>query len=383
MNHQNTVTDQIPAVISSFFTEGEYYEFELYGSGHINESFYVKSKEEGRPDYLLQRINHHIFKDVPGLMSNIKLVTDHLKNKLKDRPESNIDNEVLTLVPAKNGQYHTIDAEGNYWRMYIFLDTNRYDVLETAQQAYEGGRAFGKFQAMLSDMDANLLVESIPQFHHIQMRLNRFNKAVEEDVAGRVKSVQAEIEFIQQRAERMKSILDTSDGSELPVRIIHNDTKFNNVLLDKEDRAQCVIDLDTVMPGYVAFDFGDAIRTIINTAPEDEEHLDKIQLNIPLFEAYTRGYLKEADFFLSQAEIDSLLKGALLIPYEQIVRFLTDYLEGDTYYKIHFPDHNLQRTRAQIELLKKLEDKYDTLEEIVQGIVKAKPAGQLQKTETT
>ena len=383
MSQQNKTYNHIPTVISNFCTDGEHYDFELYGSGHINESFYVKSRDNGHRDYLLQRINHHIFKDVPGLMSNIKLVTDHLKSKLQKASGVNVHNEVLTLIPTKQNQYYMLDHEGSYWRMYDFLNTNRYDVLETEQQAYEGGKAFGKFQTMLSDMDAGLLIETIPQFHNIEMRLSRFDEAICTDVADRVKDVGAEIGFVRERAERMKAILDNSDKSPLPVRIIHNDTKFNNVLLDKQDRAQCVIDLDTVMPGYVAFDFGDAIRTIINTAAEDEENLSKIQLNIPLFKAYTEGYLKEAGFFLSPAEVESLSKGVLLIPYEQIVRFLTDYIEGDTYYKIQFQEHNLQRTCAQIELLKKLEEKYDTLEEIVQEIIETVIQRNHLKTETT
>lgn len=368
MDQNTTITNEISEVIYNFCTEGESYDFELFGSGHINETFFVKRKCDGNKDYLLQRINHHIFKDVPGLMNNIKLVTDHLKNKLANVPGASPELEVLTLIPTKENRFYHLDQNGSYWRMYDFLHSNRYDVLETEQQAYEGGKAFGKFQAMLSDLDAELLIESIPNFHNIEMRLKRFNEAIVNDVAGRVKEVSSEIAFLQERSEAMLKILGLGEGNILPVRIIHNDTKFNNILLDKADKAQCVIDLDTVMPGYVAYDFGDAIRTIINTAAEDEADLSNIQLNIPLFAAYTKGYFKEAGFFLSDREVESLLKGVLLIPYEQIVRFLTDYLEGDTYYKIHFPLHNLQRTRAQIELLTKLEHHYQELDEIVQGI---------------
>ncbi len=368
MNTNDTISIDVNTIISNFCTEEGSYDFELYGSGHINESFYVKNRNGGKRDYLLQRINHYIFKDVPGLMNNIKLVTDHLRDKLKDVPGASEDKEVLKLIPTKDNQYYYKDIQGNYWRMYDFLHCNRYDVLETEQQAYEGGKAFGKFQAMLSDLDAKILIETIPNFHNIEARLRRFNESIIADVAGRVKELTPEITFVQERSQKMLSILGLNGGSELPLRIIHNDTKFNNVLLDKTDKAQCVIDLDTVMPGYVAYDFGDAIRTIINTAAEDEEDLEKIQLNIPLFAAYTKGYFKEAGFFLTSQEVESLLKGALLIPYEQIVRFLTDYVEGDTYYKIHFPTHNLQRTRAQIELLTKLEQQFDVLDEILQDI---------------
>jgi hypothetical protein len=359
---QTNRTVDINSVVSHFCIEGQPADAKPFGSGHINETYCVLNKSSDCPDYLLQRI-HHIFKDVPGLMNNIVLVTNHLKAKLGSDPGAGIDHEVLTPIPTHNHKFYHRDENGDYWRMYHFLDANRYDMLETEQQAYEGGKAFGKFQALLADMDPALLIESIPNFHNVPSRLERFEQAVQKDAANRVKDVADEIAFVRERAKKMTDI--QHDIAKLPVRIIHNDTKFNNVLLDKDDRAQCVIDLDTVMPGYVAFDFGDAIRTIINTAAEDEKDLEKIQLNVPLFKAYVKGYLHEAGAFLSINEIDSLMPGGLLIPYEQTVRFLTDYIEGDVYYKIHFQDHNLQRTRAQMELLKKIEGSYDALEEIV------------------
>jgi len=375
MKQNNSITAHITHVISNFCMEGEISGSEPYGSGHINETFYLKNSNEKCPDYLLQRINNHVFKDVPALMENIRKVTNHLRKKLEKVSDARADKcaascgEVLTLVPTRDEQFFHCDQDGNYWRMYHFLHTNNYDLVQTELQAYEGGKAFGKFQALLADMDAKLLVETIPNFHNIEMRLNSFNKAIHADVVSRVKEVTPEIAFLRERMDAMKEVLTLGKAGRLPLRITHNDTKFNNVLLDKNDHAQCVIDLDTVMPGYVAYDFGDAIRTIINTAVEDEEDLDKINLNIPLFKAYALGYFKEAGGFLTDMEIESLLMGVLLIPYEQTVRFLTDYIEGDTYYKIHFPKHNLQRTRAQMQLLKKLEEKFETLKEIVQDVV--------------
>jgi len=368
--NQNADRSSCPVadIISNFSIQGEVGEGEPYGSGHINETYYVKNMHPGYGDYLLQRINHHVFKDIPSLIENIRIVTGHLRRKLDMIPGAEIHKEVLTLVPTREGRFYYHDPKGNYWRMYHFLHTNRYDVVQTEQQAYEGGKAFGKFQALLSDLDAGLLVETIPHFHNIGMRLKRFNEAVSADTTDRVKKVTAEIAFVNERADAMKALLEPRNGHVLPVRIIHNDTKFNNVLLDGNDHAQCVIDLDTVMPGYVAYDFGDAIRTIINTASEDEEDISKIKLNIPLFTAYTKGYFEEAGHFLTRPEVESLLRGILLIPYEQTVRFLTDYIEGDTYYKIHFPDHNLQRTRAQLQLLRKMEEKYETLRKIVQDV---------------
>lgn len=369
MYQNSTIPPHLTEILSSFGMDPTAL-VEPYGSGHINETFVVKNAKNGDVDYLLQRINHHIFKDVPVLMENISRVTAHLRKKLEPVPGSRTDLEVLTLVPTKEKQFYCLDRAGNYWRMYHFLKTNSYDILQTQQQAYEGGKAFGKFQALLVDLDIKLIAETIPDFHQINIRLDRFTKALEKDVALRVKEAGPEIDFVQERMGTMKEVLANFKALGIPLRIIHNDTKFNNVLLDENDHAQCVIDLDTVMPGYVAYDFGDAIRTIINTAAEDEADLDKINLNIPLFKSYAQGYFKEAAGFLTDIETESLLNGVFLITYEQIVRFLTDYLEGDVYYKIHFPLHNLQRTRAQIQLLKKLEAVKETLTEILKNSTK-------------
>ena len=361
----------ISEIVSNFCIEGNVAAIIPYGSGHINDTFYLKNANPGLPGYLLQRINHHVFENVPALMKNVQLVTDHLKEKLTGIPGSSPDKEVLTIVSAKDKQCFFCDETGNYWRMYCFLkDTKSYDMVLTEQQAYEGGKAFGKFQLLLSDLDSGLLYETIPGFHNITMRLDRLNKAVLADPKNRIKDVLTELSFIIERADQMATIMNLGKEGKLPLRIIHNDTKFNNILLDMNDHEQCVIDLDTVMPGYVAYDFGDAIRTIINTAPEDEQDVTKIELNIPLFKAYVAGYFEYAGSFLSDTEVKSLSMGVLLIPYMQGVRFLTDYIEGDVYYKIHSPEHNLQRARAQFELLSKLEKNYDVFDQIIHNTAK-------------
>ena len=361
----------ISEIVSNFCIEGNVAAIIPYGSGHINDTFYLKNANPGLPGYLLQRINHHVFENVPALMKNVQLVTDHLKEKLTGIPGSSPDKEVLTIVSAKDKQCFFCDETGNYWRMYCFLkDTKSYDMVLTEQQAYEGGKAFGKFQLLLSDLDSGLLYETIPGFHNITMRLDRLNKAVLADPKNRIKDVLTELSFIIERADQMATIKNLGKEGKLPLRIIHNDTKFNNILLDMNDHEQCVIDLDTVMPGYVAYDFGDAIRTIINTAPEDEQDVTKIELNIPLFKAYAAGYFEYAGSFLSDTEVKSLPMGVLLIPYMQGVRFLTDYIEGDVYYKIRSPEHNLQRARAQFELLSKLEKNYDVFDQIIHNTAK-------------
>jgi len=362
MNTNSLTDNQIIAIISEFKIDAQIASVKPFGSGHINDTYWLINADSGGNDYLLQRINHHVFKDVPVLMNNILHVTRHLKEKLGPCAESG----TLTVILTKDNQPFLEDANGNYWRVFYFMKgTRSYDQVETEKQAFEGGKAFGHFVALLSDLDISLVKDSIPNFHNIEYRLANLQKAIEADSADRLKLVTPEIEFIKSRAGKMSDILELGKAGILPKRIVHNDTKFNNVLLDGDDRAQCVIDLDTVMPGYVACDFGDSIRTIINTAAEDEADTNKIDLNTPLFEAYTKGYLQEAKDFLTDAEKNSLIKGVLLMPYIQAVRFLTDYLEGDVYFKIHSPEHNLQRTRAQLALIKKLDEKEDLLSQII------------------
>lgn len=339
-----------------------------FGSGHINDTYFVKNRDAGGFDYLLQRINHHIFTDVAKLTENMCMVINHLKSKVALKGSGSPDTEVMTLIQGRDGKYFYHDSYGKYWRMCYFLsNTKTYDVVETEKQAFEGGKAFGRFQSMLSDMQAEVLYEVIPAFHNIESRLNALGQAVKSDPHNRASAVRPQLDFIQAYAEEMSYFQQPLQQATLPKRVTHNDTKFNNVLLNEYDEAQCVIDLDTVMCGYVAYDFGDAIRTIVNTKAEDEGDLDKIQLNIQLFEAYTKGYLLEAGGFLVDSEIRSLIMGVLLLPYMQAVRFLTDHINGDTYFKIKFPDHNLQRAKAQLKLFDMLYSRKAELDGIIAG----------------
>ncbi len=246
-------------------------------------------------------------------------------------------------------------------------------MVETAGQAYQGGIAFGRFGALLADLDASRLHETIPAFHDIENRLNLFREAISRNPKNRVKEVSAEIDFVEKRARQMSTILQMGRTGELPLRITHNDTKFNNVLLDSQDKAQCVIDLDTVMPGYIAYDFGDAIRTIVNTAAEDEKDLEKVGVDMELFRSFTKGFINETKSFLTVNEIHSLSMGVLLLPFIMGLRFLTDYIDGDTYYKIGFAEHNIQRSRAQLKLVEKLEEQYALLQEIIWTTARALP----------
>jgi hypothetical protein len=352
-------------VVSHFKCTGNADTLRPYGSGHINDTFFLKNSDSG-PDYLLQRINQHVFRNVERLTDNMLRVTAHLKRKIQASGEGDAEKEVMTLIPTVQGNYFYRDSSGDCWRMFYFLsETKSYDVVKTEKQAYEGGRAFGKFQAMLSDIPPGELFEVIPDFHNIQTRLAQLREAIANDACGRVAEVGPELETVWQYADSMQYFQQPERAEILPKRVTHNDTKFNNVLLNQNDEAQCVIDLETVMDGYVAYDFGDAIRTIINMTDEDEADLSKIQLNIPLFTAYTEGYLSTAGKFLTEEEVESLMKGVLLLPYMQGVRFLTDHINGDTYYKIKFPGHNLQRTRAQFQLVRMLDKHAEDMEEII------------------
>lgn len=357
--------EQIEQIAEQFDIRGEIVAVKRFGSGHINDTFKVEVHSPTKTAYLLQRINHHIFRDVDGLMNNIFLVTNHLKESLKSEVDD-VDKYTLTIVPTVDGKLYYVSDEGEYWRVFILLDdTKSYDIVETSKQAFSGGQAFGQFQKQLTTLDATELVEILPNFHNVDFRLTNLRKAIQADKVGRVADVQHVLDYIFAREDKMRRVLTLADNGQLPLRITHNDTKFNNVLLDQDDNVQCVIDLDTVMPGYVAYDFGDAIRTIINSAAEDEQDVTNITLNVPLFQAYAEGYLSEARDFLTEIEIDSLMYGALLLPYMQAVRFLTDYLEGDTYYKIKYPEHNLVRTNAQLKLVDELEKHEDLLTDIL------------------
>lgn len=356
------------SVVQRFDIIGQVLQVKEFGSGHINDTYRVYTDNDSAPDYLLQRINHHVFKDVALLMNNMWLVTEHLKKKMIRGGEIDVQKRVITLIPTLDSQLYHLDEEGNYWRMMILIDgTNSYDIVENESQAREVGKAFGEFQSYLADLDAGTLGYTIPNFCNIQFRMKNFHRALEQDVVLRCGEVMEQVDYILTRENQMNTIIQMAERNELPLRITHNDTKFNNVLLDANDKAQCVVDLDTVMPGYVAYDFGDAIRTIINRAAEDEADLSKITLNIPLFQAYTEGYFQTASQFLTVNEIASLIEGVLLFPYMQAVRFLTDYLEGDTYYKIQHEKHNFQRAKAQLKLAFEVESHREELKNIIEN----------------
>jgi hypothetical protein len=369
MAQPNQIAHTLQSIVSRFAILGEVASVKPHGTGHIHDTFRIVNTNSLCPDYLLQRINHQVFRNVAALTDNIQLITSHLRKKLSAIPGTDPNREVLTPILTRTDQSYYQDEQGNYWRMFLFLSgTRSYDVVQTPHQAYEGGKAFGRFIALLSDLDATLVHETIPDFHNIESRLSLFNSALRQNPQNRAQEVSAETDFVEARAEKMCTILQMGRRGELPLRITHNDTKFNNVLLNEHDQAQCVIDLDTVMPGYIAYDFGDAIRTIVNKTPEDEKDLSRISVDVELFEGFARGFLQETRPFLTARETDSLAMGALLLPFIMGLRFLTDYIHGDTYYKIHYPEHNIARARAQFQLVARLEEQYELLQEMIHKI---------------
>ena len=342
-----------------------------YGCGHINTTFLIETGAQDCPDYVLQKINHHVFRNVPALMRNIQLVTEHLRHKLRQDAKDGLLSEVLTIIPARNGDLFYLDPAGDYWRMYVHIaDSISFDVVENPQMAFNGGQAFGRFLSLLADVPASKLHVTIPDFHNINSRLQAFEQAVRKDVFKKADSVPKEIDFVRRRSEEMQLLHRLAAGGEIPERITHNDTKFNNILFDRQMRALCIIDLDTVMPGLIHFDFGDAIRTCANTAAEDEPDVSKVGLNIELFRAYGRGFLSQMAPVLTATEIELLAFSARFMTFIIGLRFLTDYLDGNRYYHIQYPEHNLIRARAQFQLLRSMEEQYDAMRRIIEEEVK-------------
>lgn len=365
--------NNLKEIFERFAAEGTFRNGKPFGSGHIHDTFMIETNESEKDNYVLQRINNRIFRNIPELQENIERVTVHLRKKLSDIPGSDLKRESLWLIPAKSGNSWIKDNSGNFWRLYIFItDHHTYDIVDSPAKAYEGGKAIGRFQAMLADLPGKPLHETIPYFHNIEKRLETFESVIKTDPAGRVRNISDEIGFVLQRADKMKIILKLGQQGKIPLRITHNDTKFNNILFDRNDKALCIIDLDTVMPGYVHYDFGDAIRTGANLAAEDEKDLPKVKMDINLFEAYAKGYLSETSDTLNDIEKKNLVLAPGLITYTMGVRFLTDYIDGDHYYKIHHQDHNLQRARAQFKLVESMEEQYGEMKRIIEELIKDK-----------
>jgi hypothetical protein len=355
----------IAAVARQFRIHGELVEAAPYGSGHINDTWRIVSGHAGVPERsILQRINGNVFANPVALMENVERVTSHLAAKVAG--EHDRLRRVLTLIPARDGRAWHVDSEGSYWRGWHFIDhAHSYDAVESNHQAFQAGSAFGQFQKMLVDLPEPRLHDTIPDFHNTPKRFAAFEQAVESDIAGGAILAKAEIEF----ALRRKSIASVLLNADLPERVTHNDTKLNNVLIDDVTReAICVVDLDTVMPGSALYDFGDMVRTTTSPASEDERDLSKVNMQFSKFEALVSGYLAAAGSFLTDTEKQLLAFSGKLITFEQGIRFLTAYLSGDTYYKVHRDGHNLDRCRTQFKLVECIEQQEEQMARLVQSV---------------
>ncbi|MFT7032182.1 MAG: thiamine kinase-like enzyme [Cyclobacteriaceae bacterium] len=355
------------SIIDKFAIEGKVGKVEPFGNGHINDTFQIVNSVEGCPDYLLQRVNHEVFKDVPGMMNNIWQVTEHINKKNDSTHNGSEKQETLKLVKTNTGEFYSKKEDGSFWRVFDFKKgLKSYDLVETPEQAYEGAKAFGLFFKLLSDFPAEKLTDTIPNFHNIILRLETLKDVIKKYPKGRSLEVQEEIKFVFSIAEQMCQIETLKNDGVIPLRVTHNDTKFNNVLLSPDYKGICVIDLDTVMPGVVHYDFGDGIRTGTTTAEEDEADLNLVQFDINKYEAFAAGYLEKTREILSPVEVENLGISGALFAYIMGVRFLTDYISHDVYYKIGYPSQNINRARCQFELTRKILERLPELNQIAQ-----------------
>lgn len=366
---KQVLEEQKRDVIAHFCFEGIFQKDQPCGNGHINDTYLLvfQTGEQKTKRYILQRMNKSIFSKPVELMENIVGVTSYLRKMILANG-GDPERETLNVVPAKDGKAYYVDAQEEYWRAYLFIeDAASFEQVEKPEDFYESAVAFGNFQRQLADYPAATLHETIPGFHDTEARFKVFKETVEKDVCGRAASVKREIEFVLQREDITGVFGDLLAKKEIPLRVTHNDTKLNNIMMDvKTRKGICVIDLDTVMPGLAMNDFGDSIRFGASTALEDERDLDMVWCDMNLFEVYTRGFIRGCGGRLTKREIGLLPMGAKVMTFECGMRFLTDYLQGDTYFKIHRPGQNLDRCRTQFKLVWDMEQKWQTMREIVE-----------------
>ena len=356
--------EKLLSIAERFDLEGTIASIKPLGEGFINDTFVIRTEGDA-PDYILQRKNHAVFPDVPGMMENILAVTEHIKAKVADPLR-----ETLTVVRARDGKLY-VEDEGNFWAVCLFIaDTSSFDRADSPELAYQGGVGIGRFQALLADFDKPLN-ETIKGFHNIRHRFAQWDAAVAADAAGRVASLAEEIGWVESRRREMLDFWSLVEDGTIPTHVTHNDTKISNILFDKPTgKVLCAIDLDTVMSSTSLNDFGDAIRSYANTGAEDDRDLDNVELSIEMFRAYADGSLSQQRATMTQSELDWLAFSARYITFEQVLRFLMDYIDGDKYYKTAYPEHNLVRTRAQYKLLQSMERRYDEMCAIVRELAK-------------
>ena len=360
-------TFNLDNILSQFLMEGKVESVKPLGNGLINDTFRVVTEGDA-PDYVLQRINNNIFTDVDLLQHNIEAVTGHIRRKLEAAGADDIDRKVLRFVPTQQGKTYYLDNEGRYWRVSVFIpDAVTYEQVDPTSSR-NAGKAFGEFESMLVDLPEQL-GETIPDFHNMELRARQLQEAIEQDKAGRVAGVADIIADLQKDMHEMCKAERLFREGKLPKRICHCDTKVNNMMYDKQGNVLCVIDLDTVMPSFVFSDYGDFLRTGANFVAEDDPKIENVGFNQDIFRAFTEGYIESARSFLTPVEVENLPYAVALFPFMQCVRFFADYLNGDTYYKIAYPEHNLVRTRNQQALYHRVTDNYDMMDNFIRTLI--------------
>lgn len=351
-------------ILSHFLLEGTVDTVKPLGNGLINDTFKVTTREDDKPDYVLQRINNAVFTDVELLQHNIDVVTRHIRRKLEERHEQDLDRKVLRFMPTTEGKSYWEDPEHRFWRVSVFIPRAITYESVTPEHSYSAGLAFGNFEAMLADVDEKL-GETIPDFHNMELRARQLQEVVEKDPVGRVAGVRDMLDDLGRDMHEMCKAERLYREGKLPKRICHCDTKVNNMMFDEEGNVLCVIDLDTVMPSFIFSDYGDFLRTGANFVAEDDPDMDKVGFNEEIFQHFTRGYLKSASSFLTPIEVENLPFAVALFPFMQSVRFLWDYLSGDHYWKVKYPEHNFTRARNQQVLYHHVVDHYDKMDNFI------------------
>lgn len=336
--------------------------FEELSSGHINDTYLVTT--DSSKQFILQRINDGVFKDVPGLIANKVSVSQHLQKKLKHLSEEELKRRVLTFISTKKGVFYYQDKEGNFWNMMVYIEGSlTFETVNNEEIAYEGGKLFGEFLNLTSDFDARKLIEVIPNFHNMAFRYSQFDTALKEASEQRIEQAKTCINLVHELKAEMHVLQNLKDTGKIKLRVTHNDTKISNALFDTNKKGLCVIDTDTVMPGIIHYDFGDAIRTICNTAAEDEKNLELVNFNLEYYKAYVKGFLEKTNSSLSLLEIKYLPLGAKTMVFIMALRFLTDFLNDDVYYKTEYPEHNLDRSKNQFKLIESLSEQFKEMED--------------------
>jgi len=352
------LTEKLKKVFEQFDQSSNFQSYKELASGHINDTYFIET--DGSPFYVLQRINHGVFHDVPGLIENKVAVSDHIRKKLISLGKN--ENNVLSFIKTKTGASYYKGDEGNYWNLMVFIENSVTHEIVTAEEiAFEGGKLFGEFLEMTNDFDASTLCEVIPKFHDMSFRYSQFYDSLKQASDERLLKASVYIDLVNQMKEEMHILQNLKESGAIKIRVTHNDTKISNALFDKNNKGLCVIDTDTVMPGIVHYDFGDAIRTICNRAAEDEKNLGLVKFNSAFYKAYKKGFLEKIGTAISEIESKYLITGAKSMIFIMAIRFLTDFLNGDIYYKTSYGEHNLDRSKNQFKLLESLNNQISEL----------------------